>query len=104
MDQLVAVQDVDRPGLLPRLCCETDASPTPERLALGHGHDLRPEAGELGLEELFLAGRAADDHSVDARRGEERDLVGGERPPRDRDERLRPALRRVAEPLGLAAG
>ena len=34
---------------------------------------------------------------------EPRDLVRGERPARDGDERLRPALRRVAEALGLAA-
>ena len=32
------------------------------------------------------------------------DLVGGERPPGDLDERLRAAAGRVAEPLGLAAG
>ena len=35
--------------------------------------------------------------------GEPRHLVRGERPARDRDERLRPALRGVAEALGLAA-
>ena len=64
---------------------------------------LGAEAPELSLEELALPRGAGHDHAVDAGLREPRDLVGGERPATDLDERLRASARGVAEPLGLAA-
>ena len=59
---------------------------------------------ELALEQLAGAGRARDDHALDAGPREQRDRVGGERPVADRHERLRQAAGGVAKALGLAAG
>ncbi len=78
-------------------------SPAPERLLLAGEGELDADALERALELLLLTGAAADDHAVDAGGREAADLVRGERTARDVDERLRPALRCVAEALGLAA-
>src|SRR5205823_11682714 len=66
--------------------------------------DLRPEPCQLLFEERALARRAADDHARHTGPRETADLVRGERPARDVDERLRASAGSVTEPLGLAAG
>jgi hypothetical protein len=101
--QLVAVEREQRAGLLAVLRREPQASPAPERLRLRHPDDLGAETRQLRLEEAGLSGPTADDHAVDARAHELRHLVLGQRMPRDRDERLRPAARRVAHARRLAA-
>jgi hypothetical protein len=50
---------------------------------------------------VLLPGAAADDHALDPGGSEAADLVLGERPARDVDERLRPALCGVAQALRL---
>jgi hypothetical protein len=50
VEQLVAVQRVDVAFLPARGCGEAQSSPAAERLRLGHGDELGPEACELGLE------------------------------------------------------
>ena len=94
--QVVAVLREQRAPLAPRGRGEAEPAAPAERLALGDGHDLGPEPGQLGGEETLLPRGAADDHPVDADRGKLSHLVGGERTTRDRDERLRAALGRVA--------
>ena len=47
VDELVAVQRVDRAALAPRARREAQPSPAPERLRLRDGDDLGAEAGEL---------------------------------------------------------
>src|SRR5712691_6384085 len=102
-EQLVAVQRIDRTALLPMLCGEAKPSPTPERLVLADGDDLGAEAAELALEERLETLGAGDDDPRHPRFGQTRHLVRGEGPTGDGDERLRTALRRIAEALGLAA-
>ena len=102
--QLVAVEREQRSGLLAPLGRKAEPSPTSERLGLGDGDDLRPQSGELGLEQGSLAFGAADDDAVDTRAHELRHLVLGERVSRDRHERLRVATGRIAQAGCLAAG
>ena len=104
VEELVAVQRVDGAGFAPLLRGETKASAPSERLRLADQHELDAEVPELLLEDRFLARGAADQHTLDARLGEQSDLVRGQRAAPDRDERLGPALGCVAEPLGLSAG
>ena len=98
VDQLVAVQREDV-AASPRceLRGELDAAAAPEPLRLLGGDDLGAEPAELLLEEPSLPGGAREDHARHAGAHEPRDLVGGERPARDVDERLR-AARRAASP------
>ena len=103
VDQLVAVQREQVALLAPRLRREADAPAPPQRLRLGDRDDLGAEAAERRLEGAFLAGRAADEHSSHAGGGQLLDLVGGQRPARELDERLRTPVRGLAEALGLAA-
>jgi hypothetical protein len=103
-DELVAVQREDVSALLPLPGRELDPAAAPEPLGLLRADDLGRQAGELLREEVALPGRAGDDHALDPRLGEAGDLVRGERPLADLDERLRTAARGVAHPLGLAAG
>ena len=83
---------------------EPDRASAAEPLGLARAGDLDAEAGETLLEVRLLPGRAADDHAVDAGPVQAADLPGEQRLAADLDERLRPARRRVAHPLGLAAG
>ena len=86
------------------LCGEAQASATPERLRLRDGNDLGAQPRKLCLEQHRLPGAAADDHPLDARTHELRDLVLGERMPCNRDERLRMTARRVTESRRLSTG
>src|SRR5919201_1751652 len=104
VEQLVPVQRVDVALLAALLRGKADASASPERLRLLGDRELRTAAREHALEELAAPGAAAHDHTRDACQDEQAELVGEQRPARDLDERLRPAARGVAEPLGLAAG
>ena len=104
VEQLVAVHRVDGPLAFPRLRCQPQPSSAAQWLGLADRDELEPEAAELALEQLLLPRGAADDHAVDAGFGQQCDLVRRQRPPGDRDERLRPSFRSVGEPLGLAAG
>src|SRR4029450_4729170 len=70
---------------------------------LTDGHDLGPDPSELRLEDVLLPRGAADDHASAPDGLELEHLVGDERPPRDRDERLRTTLRSVTESLALSA-
>ncbi len=102
VEELVAVQRVDRAGFAPLLRGETKASASSERLRLSDQHELDAHLPELLLEDGFLARGAADQHTIDARLGEQSDLVRGQRAARERDERLRPALalrRRAVRPF-----
>ena len=83
---------------------EAEPAAAAERLGLSGRDDLRPEVADRRLERGLLPGDAADDHAVDADGRELLDLVRGERPAADLDQRLRTALGGLAEPLGLAAG
>ena len=93
VEELVAVQRIDRTGFEPLLRGETKASAPSERLRLADQHELDAHLPELLLEARFLARGAADQHTIDARLGEQSDLVRGQRAAPDRDERLGPALR-----------
>ena len=102
--QLVAVEGVDRAGLLALLRCEAQPSPAPERLRLGNRNDLGAQPGQLRLEQARLPGAATDDHTLNAGAHELGHLVLGKRMPRNRDERLRLAARGFTEARRLAAG
>src|SRR5581483_7106422 len=104
VDELVAVQRVDVPGLLPEPGCVLDPAAPAEPLGLLRGGNLGAEPLQLALEDGALPGGAGHDHPRHAGPHEPGDLVGRERPARDVDERLRAPAGRVAEPLGLAAG
>ena len=82
---------------------EAKAASATERLRLSDRDDLRAETGERVDEDRLLSGPAGDDHARHAGADEPRDGVLGERIARDRHERLRVSLRRLAEPLRLAA-
>ena len=92
------------PVLAPPRRRETQAAAAPERLGLADRVDLGAETRERVHERLLLPGAARDDHARRRRRATSRATpVLGERKAGDRHERLRQALRRVAEPLRLAA-
>ena len=82
---------------------EAEAAAATERLRLPDRDDLGAETGERVDEDRLLSGPAGDDHARHAGADEPRDRVLGERIAGDRDERLRLSLRRLAEPLRLAA-
>ena len=103
VDELVAVEREDVTRFLPALRGEPDPAAAAHRLGLANGDDLRADAAQGALEMRLLTGRAADEHALHAHRPELLDLVGGQRPAPDLDERLGLALRGLAEPLGLAA-
>src|SRR5262245_25361650 len=103
-EPLVAVQREHGTALVAVGSREAQAAAASERLALTDGDDLGAEAAQLLLEERLVSRQAADDHARDTRLCESRNLIRGERPARDGDQRLRAALRRVAEALCLAAG
>src|SRR5439155_17249260 len=102
--KLVAVERVQRSGLLAVLRCVAQAAAAAERLRLGDRDDLGTESGQLRAEQPVLPARAADDHAVDARADELGDLVLGQRMAGDRDERLRLSARGIAHAGGLPAG
>jgi hypothetical protein len=104
VDELVAVQGVEISRLLPRRGGKANATPPPERLPLRHGHDLGPQTGKLGLEEIFLAGGAADEDTLDSGVDEKRDLMRGQGASGDLDQRLRSPSRSLAEAFGLPTG
>src|SRR5206468_7978028 len=104
VDELIPVQGEDVAGLAAGAGRKADPAATAERLRLADRDDLGPDPTQRRLEQLLLAGRAADEHADDACGHELLDLVGGQRPAAHLDERFRPALCRVAKPLGLAAG
>ena len=79
-------------------------SSAPQRLGLPDADDLDPETVQRQLEVLLLTGGTTHDHALDSGPAEQRQLVRGEGPAADRDERLRQSLGSVAEPLGLSAG
>src|SRR5205823_2500418 len=83
VEELVAVQREDVARLAPLLRGEADPAASPEPLRLLRYGDLRAQAVELRSEEVALAGGAADDHALDARRREAQHLVGDERLPAD---------------------
>ena len=68
VDQLVAVQRVDVPGLPPLAGGEAQAAAAAEPLRLLGGDDLGAEARQLLLEERALARSAGEDHPRHARR------------------------------------
>src|SRR6185369_1445767 len=103
VDQLVAVQGEDLSFLLPERSREAKPSAAAERLRLGGRDDLDAQLSELGGEEIFRPGRAADDHAVDASGSEQRHLVGGKGSAGDPNKRLRAPFARRAEALGSAA-
>ncbi len=104
VDQLVAVQREHRPVLFPQPRRISEPASTAQTLAFGRRDDVRAEALELALEQRLVPGRAADDHPLDAGRGELFDLVGHQGAACHRDERLRPPGGGVAEPLRRPAG
>ncbi len=102
-EQLVAVQREDGAALAPQGRCEAKPAASAQRLRLSDGGDLGTDPAELAHERRLVPLRARDDHAGDARFGEPRHLIRGEGPAGDGNERLRAALRGVAEALGLAA-
>ena len=104
VEQLVAVQREHVTLLAPERCGETQATAAAERLRFPHRLDLGAEADECVDEDVLVARAAGDDHTRDPGFDEARDRVLGERVAGDRDERLRVALRRLAQPLRLATG
>src|SRR5207248_3620050 len=86
--ELVPVQCEDVAGLAASCRRNADSAAATEWLALTDRDNLRPDPAERRLEELLLAARAADEHSVDPRRSELGDLVLGQRPPAHLDQRL----------------
>src|SRR5262249_19161372 len=104
VEQLVAVKRQDRPFLLAARRSETKAAAAPERLRLSHRLDLSAETRKRFDERLLVSRPARDDHARDAAVDEPRDRVTGNGDARDRHERLWVSLRRLAQPLRLAAG
>ena len=79
--------------------------PVPSGLLLGHVLDLQAELGpvaELGLEYRGLI-RRAQDHVLDARRGDPRQQMGEERQPGGRQHRLGRRQRQRPQPGALTA-
>ena len=103
VEQLVPVEREHRPALGAMRGGEAEAAAAAERLGLPHRLDLGAEAGERIPEDVLLPRAAGDDDARHSRVDEPRDGVLREREPADRDERLRQALRRVAEPFRLTA-
>ena len=75
-----------------------------ERLVLPHRLDLGAEPRERVEERVLVAGAAGDDDARHAAVDEPRDAVRREGKTSHRHERLRQSLRRLAQPLRLAAG
>ena len=91
----------------PRRAARDAASRSPPPRPSGSGSPTAsisaPSPPSAFDERLFLARAARDDHARHAGGDEARDAVLREREAGDRDERLRQSLRRLAEPLRLAA-
>ena len=104
VEELVAVEREHRPLLPPPRGREPQPAAAAERLLLPHRLDLGAESGERVDERLLVSGAARDDHARHAALDEPRHPVLRERKPADRHERLRQPLRRLAQPLRLAAG
>ena len=104
VEQLVAVHRENGAVLAPMAGGEAQSAAAAERLRLSDGDDLDASPAERCVELVFLSDRAGDDRTRDPGRREPLDRVRGERLPRHLHERLRLALRGLAEPLGLAAG
>ena len=103
VEELVAVECEACAGLATLQGRELQPSPASQRLVLAREGELDPHTFERALELALLPGAAADDHALDPGGREAADLVLGERPAGDIDERLRPALRGVAQALRLPA-
>ena len=103
VDQLVAVQREDVAALRALLRGELDPAAAAEPLGLLGADDLDPEPAELSRKTSPWPAAHETITRVDAGVREPADLVRDQRLSGDVDERLRPAARRVAHALGLAA-
>ena len=104
VDELVAVQREDVALLVPLPRRELDPAAPAERARAPRRRRSRRRARPAPPSNSAPWPAAQrDDHALDARGREPSDLVRGERPAGDVDERLRPPAAGVAEALGLAA-
>ena len=105
VEQLVAVQREHRPALAPVRRREAEPAAAAERLRLADRDDLGAEAASSLLEQRLAAARRTRRSRASTPAAASRATwYAASGLPGDGHERLRPALRGVAEPLGLAAG
>ena len=92
------------PASCRRVAASRRPPPRPSGSASPTASTSAPEAGERVDERLLVSGAARDDHARHAALDEPGDAVGRQGNARHRHERLRQSLRRLAQPLRLAAG
>ena len=103
VEELVAVEREHGAVLLPPRRSEAQSAATAERFRFADRLDVGTEAGECVDEDVLLAGAAGDDDARHTGGDEPAHGVLGEREAGDGNERLRQSLRRLSQPLRLAA-